>query len=589
MSSLKISSMAEEEGVEEEEFDVFGDHPGTVARESLVVTSSGTADPNYRIGAFTIAEEGEEPAVSVPVIAIAVVNSSLLVAVPSSAWHRLQRQRVLPATALYKAAPVEVASVHVDDRSLVVGEVVIRVWIGLLKKEYEDQLLFPAPFGTTTIFPSTDGSVDFLPFAEGLLQIADDKFAFLTAESGSARAAGTSSQDARIAMLEENMVQIKTALQDLKSPPPPAPAAFAVGASAKPPPALRRPGVSGFPGLEADVVQSALAAGIDASHLEELSKIIGQKQTKLQDAPVSGGARARKTKFDILGEPVEDLEQTSPVIENVGAEDPMTSALVKLTNIVQVLASPKKGRLLDDAWDEVGLTQDSSASASTLGTSSRKHSAVLRALKKALKESPGELYRVLEERMRADFGCPALGPGEPQRDGSWRGWCEHRPKIPNINTSVRLVWGICGALDALKGNRPEEAQARLALLVSQIDQVAVDRGQWTLTSTMSLEEAPPLSSFSRHVPPDFTEPQHSKLLPTSWAEAFMYQVRELDDFIERRAKLGKRSGGWDRSTENSPEKSQQKAEKGGKGKKGKGKAGAAQSSSDPAQAAEPTA
>ena len=80
-------------------------NPRTVVRNHLVVSSAGSAEDNYRVGAFSIpaSTEGEE-AVSVPIIAIAVVQSSVLVAVPSTAWHRLQRQRVLPANSLFKAS-----------------------------------------------------------------------------------------------------------------------------------------------------------------------------------------------------------------------------------------------------------------------------------------------------------------------------------------------------------------------------------------------------------------------------------------------------------------------------------------------------
>ena len=266
--------------------------------------------------------------------------------------------------------------------------------------------------------------------------------------------------------------------------------------------------------------------------------------------------------------------------------DPVAAALVKWTAIVQTLSSPRKARALEDAFEEVGLSQDSGASSSAMSTSSRKHAAVLRALRKALKDSPSELFRVMEERMRADFGVPTSGPGEPSRDGTWRGWCEHRSKIPNINSTVRMVWGICGALDALKASRVEEAQARLALLVAQLDQLAVDRGQWTLAATMSLEESPPLSSFGRHLPPDFTEPQHTKLLPTAWAEAFMHQVRELDDFIERRAKLGKRGNSGNQNQEGAPDKS---VGKGNKGKtKSKGKGGSPQNSGEASPSNEQT-
>ena len=151
-----MEAEAPEELPEEEEFDLFGDYPRTVVRNHLVVSSASSAEDNYRVGAFSIpaSTEGEE---AVPIIAIAVVQSSVLVAVPSTAWHRLQRQRVLPANSLSKPVAVEVAAVHVSDRSTIVSDVRIRIWIGLLKPEFEDSLVFPAPYGTSTVFPTSDG------------------------------------------------------------------------------------------------------------------------------------------------------------------------------------------------------------------------------------------------------------------------------------------------------------------------------------------------------------------------------------------------------------------------------------------------
>ena len=83
-----------------------------------------------------------------------------------------------------------------------------------------------------------------------------------------------------------------------------------------------------------------------------------------------------------------------------------------------------------------------------------------------------------------------------------------------------------------------EAQARLGLLLASLDQVACDRGQWILGAEVSLEMSPPFSSFSRHVPPEFGENPHSRLLDSRWVDAMMYRVKELDDYSERRAKLG---------------------------------------------------
>lgn len=189
--------------------------------------------------------------------------------------------------------------------------------------------------------------------------------------------------------------------------------------------------------------------------------------------------------------------------------------------------------------DDAVLLQDGATSHSV--SSGKRHSAVIQSLKRALRDHPEEIYAVMEKRMLDDFGAAEESPGAPTRSGTFRGWAEHRSRIPNIPATVRTVWGITGALDALRSNRVAEGKARLILLLAQIDQLAVDRGQPILASEGSLEDAPPFSSFGKHVPPDIYESQHTKLWPATWAEAFMWKIKELDDFVERRQKLGKRN------------------------------------------------
>ena len=184
-------------------------------------------------------------------------------------------------------------------------------------------------------------------------------------------------------------------------------------------------------------------------------------------------------------------------------------------------------------------------------------------LRKTVKSAPEEVYRVLESGMLADFGAPEVAPGEPLRAGTFRGWTEHRSRIPNLGPSVRAAWAVSGALDSLRLGKTAEAQARLALYLAQLDQVSVDRGQWILAAEGSLEDAPPFSSFSKHVPPDLLEPQHTRLWPSAWAECFMYKVKELDEFVEKRSKLGKRGS----QIQNPPAASEEGGKK-GNGKKG---------------------
>ena len=106
---------------------------------------------------------------------------------------------------------------------------------------------------------------------------------------------------------------------------------------------------------------------------------------------------------------------------------------------------------------------------------------MLASLRKALKENPSELYRVMESRMLDDFGSAGTGPGEPSRPGTFRGWAEHRSRIPNISGTVRLIWAVCGALDSLRAGRVPEAQARFPM--NNIFQLAAHGCNETINAT----------------------------------------------------------------------------------------------------------
>lgn len=527
------------------------------------------------VGSFLLPPSTEIDTGRVPIILVASAGPQFVVAVPSEAWHRQPASRVLPRNALTKPISVLVAACSCADREVIVPDAHIKIWLGLLKEQFLEELEFPSSVPELCIFPTENQEDSYLPSAEALMQIADEKYAFLTAESGSQKGQNLSGdQDQRLSLLEESMAEIRSSLATLlKKPGSVAPVAVELPPArsrTKPRDQPRGPEEPGFAGLDRQVVQNALAAGVPADHLEQLGKMARQKRTRMNDAP---GDLKNKPKLNVLGESEEedvgvaedaDAQQSGPQIA-----DPMSAAVLKLTAIMETLSGKKKTRLLEDALDEVGLLGDASSSSST-SSSSRKHATVLRSLRKALTEAPEKICSIMEQRMQDDFGCRPVGPGAPGGSATYRGWVEHRSRIPNINTTVRVSWSICGALDALSSGKTMECKARLLLLLAQMDQLAVDRGQWALAAVGSLEEAPPFSSFSRHVAPDYTESQHTRLWPTVWAEALMHQVRELDEFIERRSKLGRRSAGPNADkSEDLPKKGGGKETKGGKDGKGK--------------------
>lgn len=532
--------------------------------EFLVSRRDGSAELDYVIGSFSLPSEG-----LVPIILITRISNQLLVAVPQGAWNRLRAHRVLPVSCLSKAVLAEVQTARELDREVIEGTLVQKVWIGLLGSEFESCLSFDTFDAEQFVFSfkCESGEEGYVPYAESLVAIADDRFSFMTAEStGAVPSFGEPAGDAheesalpRIAKLEEALVSVQTSLQQLISqsgtPPP-----------VTRPPALRKPPKQsvqktveedGFAGLDPQVVASALAAGIDRNQLSQFSKLVASHRPKLADTP--GKRKSLPGGLNVLCESEDEAEDTAEQKE-IDPQDPVASALVKLTAIVDALSHKKKSRVLDEFLEDSGGTGEASSSSSVAG-GHRRHAQVLQMLRKTMKTAPEEIYRVLENRMLSDFGAPEAAPGEPLRAGTFRGWTEHRSRIPNLGPSVRAAWAVSGALDSLRLGKTSEAQARLALYLGQLDQVSVDRGQWILAAEGSLEDAPPFSSFSKHVPPDLLEPQHTRLWPSAWAECFMYKVKELDEFVEKRSKLGKRG------SQNQGAAAEEGGKKGG-GKKG---------------------
>ena len=538
-----------------------------------IVQADGSFDSTFDVGLFQFDKVDTGDLAEVPIIVVAKVEGVFLVAVPGSSWHRTIARRVLPPHSLSRVLQVSVAAAAEGDRETPVDRTTILLWLGFLKKEFEACLSFSEPVSEEA-FPTETGDVGYLPLAEALCLLADEKFSFLSAQSD----VGGDGLNQRLAKLEEGFILIQQSLSQLAKGANPAPreAAPSGRRAAKPkvvPGKREEKGDyqqldAGIAGLDGGVVAAALQAGIDRQHLEELGRIMGaQGGKRLQDLPKRGLG-----KLDQLGESAGEEEEVPQVgapdvgLSNVDPADPMTAALVKLTNIVDVLAVRRKPRSLEELLEEPGGFQEPASSSAFLG-SGRRHATVMKALRKALLESPQEIYGCIEKRMLDDFGSREQAPGEPDRIGTWRGWLEHRSRIPNIGNSVRMIWSVGGALDCLKRGKVEEGKARLALLIAQVDQVAIDRGQWLLAQEGALEEQPPFSAFQRHSVPETYESQHTKLWDPRWADAMMQKVRDLDDFQERRAKLGKKAARFP----SPPRAGEDKTGKGKKGEKGAGK------------------
>ena len=231
------------------------------------------------------------------------------------------------------------------------------------------------------------------PFAAGLVDFSVDK--------GLMPAPGFGGVDSnRLQNLEEKFSILEKGVQELLSlqrgdggfvSPAEIPASSTgVGATPKRKSALKKPqpeappGLSqmhNLPGLDPAAVAAGLQAGIPMEQMRDLSAVLGQKPGKLSDFP-----RSTDKKDGLLTDSDEEeaAEEFGAAEAGVDPTDPMAKAILKLTDIMGVLAK-KKSTNLEDALDQVGGGSGLGDVSSSMG---RKHAAARQALLKAYRDDP---------------------------------------------------------------------------------------------------------------------------------------------------------------------------------------------------------
>ena len=513
---------------------------------TFFVYDNETADEEYLVGALEIpAAEGEAPDV-LEVIFVCQLEERTLVAVPQVAWNRRASSRKLPPGALVRATAVDVAAASRTSRAERAPDARIKLWLGYLEAGLVGATRFDGELEPTYPFVAAGADDGYLPLAEALVEVAK----FHTAESGEPApvAPAAASGEGRLARLEETMetmaMTVKALGEQMVKAGTPAVVAAAAPKNAPPSSALASAPASAppaaLPGLDPGVVQSALSAGVDRKALEEMSNLLAANPARRLREP----ALPLQT-VNELGESDGEAEARAAVgasglAPRVAAStppDPLAAALVKLTALVEDLhlAKSQRGSRLEQALDGAGSGTGGGESS---GVSSRNR----RALRQALRESPEEIFQNIEKLMLEDLTSTTMTPGMPMPTLSARAWLENRSRLTNYQASVRSAWGVGGILDCLIQGREKEARARACLMLVQADQVALDKGAWTLASEISLEQQPPFHSFAAHSHADVSEQPLSRLLEPRWAEIFLHHLQDTENYLEKRRKLQKNKG-----------------------------------------------
>ena len=162
----------------------MSDLPEEVA-QALVVQGLGEVNYHYEPASFSFVEGGVEK--SLYIIPIVELDGKLLVALPAEAWDRTVARRLVPRTTLGKAIKVSVVCSAVTDREIPLAEEDSQLWLGFLDKNFVSQLKIARIQEPIADVYRLQGESDvlLLPYAQSLVEAADEQFAFVSAMSGS--------------------------------------------------------------------------------------------------------------------------------------------------------------------------------------------------------------------------------------------------------------------------------------------------------------------------------------------------------------------------------------------------------------------
>ena len=489
---------------------------------SAFIFEDAAINLEYPVHVFLVDPFEDQPAVQI--LYITELDGKILIAIPYSAWSRQVSKRALPAGCIVKATVVEVLCCKMSNRSEPLEDIKMKLWVGFLKRQFEKMVHTDVTeFTCDHLFDDSEDD-PMLPFAQSLIDAAQDHFAFFSAEepqeegldevelipgqnNGDQEQEGSGS----VKLLSKRVTQIETVLEEVnagmrKLLNPNSPSMTAAGIFAKQnvtkKPADRNTQVRGageavfmptpkkkaqqFPLLDPGVVQAALQAGVPESNLIEMQKLLASnpKATKMKDI---------NTALHIATDPLSEEEFNDPAAGAGAAEpgfvetgDPMQDAVQRLTSIVHLLANDKKkkkstGSKLEQALD--GITASAADSSSSLG-GGKKNAAARRCLRSIFQDHPAEISGVIEKLMYEDLNSMTLGPGQQPLGLNARAWVEYRSRISNYKTSAHASWGVAGVLDSLIGGDISKARA----------QASIDKGSWSFSSDLSMEGLPPFSA-----------------------------------------------------------------------------------------------
>ena len=350
-----------------------------------LVTANGSPEFEY---SFCLLEGIDSK--QVQVILIAVVDEKYLVAVPTSAWHRVASKRLLRPQTLSRASAVEVSTVKPDSREVELAQT-MKIWVGFLNPAFDADLELQDPMtvpGADVVFGNS-----VIPFAGSLFAAANDHFAFISAESGvdvppeDQGVPGGPNLHERVGKLESTLNSMATDLKKL------------LGQAADPevadrPSAMKKTILEATPkhrvtfaGLDPSVAAAASSAGVSQETLAAMRTMLGGA------APAASRLMEPKAKTKGKSTPAEVQSDEEVAVDASGSASgssmPLEAAFGQIAGIMKLLTEDKlkkkKTNKVEAALDAV--SGGSSVVEGVSVGSGKRAAAARRAVRQALVEA----------------------------------------------------------------------------------------------------------------------------------------------------------------------------------------------------------
>ena len=102
---------------------------------------------------------------------------------------------------------------------------------------------------------------------------------------------------------------------------------------------------------------------------------------------------------------------------------------------------------------------------------------------------------------------------------------------------MMTAWAVAGARDCLRQGNPQQALARLDLLMVALEQIAIDNGSLLMATELLWEPEPPTIAYNASSAESAWRKPCSGLCAPEWAEVALARLCDLDDWALRKQRL----------------------------------------------------